>query len=47
MWFNYDPGESPPVSADRTTITGTYRVVTDIFIGDFIQESNYTITRTR
>jgi len=33
------------VSADGRTISNTYLKVTDIFIGNFIQESTYTITR--
>lgn len=46
-WLVYDSDEPQPVSADRESITGTYRRVTDVFIGDFIVESNYTITRVR
>ena len=49
VWFVLDPGEYLAVSADRRTITGTYRTVTPFpDLGyDFVQESNYTATRIK
>ena len=47
LWFLYDSDEAKPVSADGTSISDTYIQVTDIAIGNFIQESSYTITRIK
>jgi hypothetical protein len=44
-WMFLQPGEDQPVSADRRSISGTYRSEVDFINMSFIQESKYTITR--
>jgi hypothetical protein len=39
--------EPRPVSADGTSITDTYWIITDFTSSAFVWESNYTITRVR